>query len=409
MTRVRDLMARERPRGPSFELVVLHVDHGLRGEGSRQDALFVARAAAGHRLPHVELRADPGRMVLRGRASEGRMRTERYRLLRQAACQHDLDHLYLAHHRDDRVESILLAALRGSGLPGLRGMPRRRPLCRGGPMLVRPLFEQSGSEIRAWLRRQGVPFRVDPSNDDLGYTRNQVRHLLLPRLREQLGARVDGQILRLGRLARLLWRRAERGSGRSTDILHAALLAAAGRPIRGAASRILQQAQEAGRRTTVTVGADLRIRSGPAGFETIASPPPLAPARIDLRILADRQGRMHRLLERLRRQDKVRLRQLLRADGRVYLDADEVELPLCIRTRQPGDRFQPLGMPHASKLKSRLIAARVPRTWRDQLVVLESPRGIVYAEGLAPAAGAALSGATRRVLRIRVRRTPPSW
>ena len=86
----------------------------------------------------------------------------------------------LAQHADDQVETMLLALSRGAGLPGLAAMPQR--FLRDGMHFERPLLGASGAAIRAWLAGEGVSFIDDPTNADTAFTRNRIRHELLPAL-----------------------------------------------------------------------------------------------------------------------------------------------------------------------------------------------------------------------------------
>ena len=389
-------------------LLVLHVNHGVRGPPAAEDARFVKDLTRELGLPFRELAADPSKLQKDGRASEGRLREARYTLLNQALTECGGQALFTAHTLDDRVESILLAALRGAGLKGLRGMQRRRRLRPGGPWLVRPYIEQRAAWIRNDLRSRSRTFREDDTNRDLTYRRNQIRHQFLPWLRGAFGPHLDRRILRLGRLSRLLWRRArtearalDRGS--SADAMHAALEAAAGRDLSRGLSLSMQRLLRQGGHGMVPLGTGRALRIGPdARLTPIRTVTEERPApQIELRVLTDDQGRLHRLLLRL---DRGLLRGKLERRGRIYLDADRVHFPLCVRGRQPGDRFQPLGWQVPGKLKNQLIARKLPRSRREQLVLFESREGLCAVESLPPGIQSAITARTRRLLRITITR-----
>ncbi len=389
------------------EVIVVHVDHGVRGAESRRDAEFVGALARSRGLPCRVLAADPARVLKDGRASEGRLRAERYRLFAAALAELRAGALFLGHHRDDQVESIVLSALRGAGLRGLSGMPRRRPLLPGGPLLVRPFLGLPGRLLREDLATRGVPFMTDSSNVHPRFARNRVRCEFLPRLRQEFGPEIDFRLLRLGRIARVLWRRARRAAAGGvapqlgSDALHLALEELAAAPLRRSLSLEAQGALRAGRAEVLQVAPGVRLGVAAGRARRLEPPAPLPPPRVDMRLFEDRRGR---ILARLRRASPAERRLLVERSGRVYLDADRVRLPLGVRARRPGDCFQPLGLPRPGKLKAQLIARKVPRAWRDQLVVFAEPERLVAVEGLPPLADAALTEATARVLRIRVRR-----
>ena len=101
---------------------------------------------------------------------------------------------------DDQAETILQRILRGTGIAGLAGMRRFRPL---GPAatLIRPLLDFRRAEIVGYLADLGQPYRSDSSNDDLRFTRNRIRRQLLPQLAEQFNPAVTEALVRLGLLA----------------------------------------------------------------------------------------------------------------------------------------------------------------------------------------------------------------
>ena len=105
-----------------------------------------------------------------------------------------------AHTADDQAETILHRILRGTGVAGLAGMRRARPL---GPAatLIRPLLDVRRAEILAYLSELQQPFQDDASNSDLGFTRNRIRHELLPRLAADYNSDVVAALLRLGQTA----------------------------------------------------------------------------------------------------------------------------------------------------------------------------------------------------------------
>jgi tRNA(Ile)-lysidine synthase len=91
-----------------------------------------------------------------------------------------LQHVALAQHADDQVETMLIALSRGAGLDGLAGMPRQ--IVRHGVNFHRPLLDVHADRLRAWLAASGVPCVEDPTNAELRYTRNRIRLQVLPAL-----------------------------------------------------------------------------------------------------------------------------------------------------------------------------------------------------------------------------------
>ena len=185
-----------------LHLEVAHLQHGIRGEDAKQDALFVARLAERLAFPFHVRDVDLPRMRLErgGGNLEAMGREERYRFFAALAAQRGIHRVATGHTRDDRVETLLMRLLRGSGRGGLSGMAPVRPLSssrgRGHeePLLVRPLIEASRREILDYLQGEGLEYRTDPTNMDLASLRNWVRLHLLPQLRERMDPHVDERL-----------------------------------------------------------------------------------------------------------------------------------------------------------------------------------------------------------------------
>jgi tRNA(Ile)-lysidine synthase len=177
------------------KLVVGHFNHALRGQDSDEDAQFVLDLSAQLRL---EFRL--GRRSSNAAASEEALRDERLRFLQDAAEKLGARYVATAHTADDQAETILHRIVRGTGIAGLAGIRRIRPLGEAA-MLLRPTLGISRVEVLAYLDALGQPFREDASNRSLEYTRNRIRHQLFPLLESEYNPKVRNAILRLGQLA----------------------------------------------------------------------------------------------------------------------------------------------------------------------------------------------------------------
>jgi tRNA(Ile)-lysidine synthase len=183
-------LARHRKRtSEPVALVVGHVNHGLRGDESDQDAAFVRDLAASWGIPCVEARAPltPG-------ASEDACRRARYDALRELAARAGASRVATAHTADDQAETVLLRLARGAGLRGLSGMPVRGTV--RGVRVVRPLLGVTREQVHEYLGRHGLAFRTDSTNLSSRAARNFVRREIVPRMRERVNPRVREAILR---------------------------------------------------------------------------------------------------------------------------------------------------------------------------------------------------------------------
>lgn len=159
-------------------LHVLHLDHGLHPDSPRwtehcRKQCLQRGLSLTHRRLHLELQS--------GDSLEARAREARLAAFRDSMQPDDL--MLTAQHRDDQAETILLQLLRGSGLDGLAAMPRLAPL--GPGQLARPLLNFSRAELREYAEDQGTGWIEDPSNVQLHFDRNYLRHRVLPLLAER--------------------------------------------------------------------------------------------------------------------------------------------------------------------------------------------------------------------------------
>jgi len=182
-------------------LLAVHFNHGLRGQASDSDEAFVSQLCREIGVSCEIGRALPGQLAARAQDGlEAAARRSRYAFFQEAAARLGARYVVTAHTADDQAETILHRILRGTGIAGLAGMRRVRPL---GPAatLVRPLLEVRRAEVLAYLAQIGQPFCHDRTNDDPQFTRNRIRTELLPRLAAQYNPGVIDALLRLGRLA----------------------------------------------------------------------------------------------------------------------------------------------------------------------------------------------------------------
>lgn len=157
----------------------VHVHHGLQAAAdgfAEHCAQWCERWGVPLHVVRVDARADEGQ------SPEEAARVARYQAIAQAVQQHcpQVQDVALAQHADDQVETMILALSRGAGLPGLSGMPAR--IERHGLRFHRPWLAVESRQLRAWLTQRQVSWVEDPTNQDVRYTRNRVRHNLMPAL-----------------------------------------------------------------------------------------------------------------------------------------------------------------------------------------------------------------------------------
>jgi len=170
-------------RKQRFDLVLAHLNHGLRRTAAR-DEKFVRGLAGSWGLPLFVERARVREMAKqRGVGIEEAARAARYAFLERVAEQAGAQRVALGHQADDQAETVLMNFLRGGSIRGLAGMPIRRPISPGSPVtVIRPLLEVTRAQVVGYLRARRIEWTEDETNLSKKMLRNRLRHDLLPLL-----------------------------------------------------------------------------------------------------------------------------------------------------------------------------------------------------------------------------------
>lgn len=153
-----------------------HYNHSLRPTADR-DEQFVRDWCANHQIPLTVGSGDVAQYAANsGTGLEEAARELRYAFLYRTAAETGCDLIATGHHAGDNAETVLMNLIRGCGLNGLSGIPERRG------MLVRPMLAVTRADIDAYLSDHDIPHVEDETNADQSYTRNRIRHQLIPLL-----------------------------------------------------------------------------------------------------------------------------------------------------------------------------------------------------------------------------------
>lgn len=162
-----------------IKVAAAHFDHCLRGEESKRDRSFVENWCAEHGVECASASGNVAEFARKnGLGTEEAARQLRYEFLEKAADELGCDVIATAHNADDNAETLLLNLTRGTGLKGLCGIPPQRG------RIIRPLLKVTRSEIEEYLEANGVSHVEDSTNAGDEYTRNIIRHRVMPVLRE---------------------------------------------------------------------------------------------------------------------------------------------------------------------------------------------------------------------------------
>lgn len=190
-------------------LSVVHLNHKLRGAQSDSDAEFVAALAREHKLQFYSTAAEVAKHATESHVSvETAARSLRYAyfhdLLRQDT-QPPLDVIATGHTLDDQAETVLMRLIRGTGMRGLRAIQPRIEVdieTGGAKEIIRPLLEIRRHQLEQYLGTLGQPWREDSTNADPKFTRNRVRHLLLPLLESEFNPAIVRRLAEVAEIAR---------------------------------------------------------------------------------------------------------------------------------------------------------------------------------------------------------------
>lgn len=410
----------------AFSLVVGHIDHGLRGRASSRDAAFVRDVAAQFELSMVSHQLTDHERTLAGhQGREGAARHARYEALQALAEKAGATRIALGHSQDDHAETIVHRLVRGTGPTGLRGIPAvRLPF-------IRPLLRATRDEILEYGKNRLLTWREDASNADLAYTRNRIRQRILPELKA-MNPRLGDALTRSAELlddldnaaVSLAARRLNEVCDHQTESeisLHRRELAdmpdAVSRLLLREALRRLRGSLEGIEMVHIDTLLDLingerahgelslpglSVRMQQETVILCTTPIPTypswdVPVALGPNVFPD--GKRVLDIEIV----PVSHVQVSDTQGDPWIelaDADCITFPMRVRTRQPGDRFTPLGGATDVKLKDFLIREKAAYFERDNIPLLCDQDRIVWVAGIRLSESVKLSDRTQRVLRM---------
>jgi len=381
-------LAASRAEVPLAGLRAIHVDHGLHPDS----ALWSERcqslsARLGVDCAILRIDAAGGR----GDSPEAAARAARYAALKAALQPGEV--LLTAHHADDQLEGVLLQWLRGGGLRAIAGMRPLAPF--GSGWHARPMLGFVRDDLSAWADQEGLSWLEDPSNRDLRFDRNYLRHEVLPGVRRRwpAAARTIGRVGE--QAAELLTLDAESAAADLLGLCEGATLSLAGlRPLAPARQRRALRAWLAGREVPLPAAATLEALRRDM---LAASPDRVPETRWPGAVVHRYRGRLYADRPDLaagswapgdwRPGDKFELgaagRLELRATTGSGLSRARLSTPLRVARRSPGSRFQPAGSTHRRVLGKWLQDRGVLPWLRAQLPLVYAGQELVAVGDLA--------------------------
>jgi len=405
-----------------FEVFCLHFEHGIRGDDSKRDAGFVRAAAEAAHIVYLESSEDvPAYARMHDQNLEAAARERRYAFFENACQELGLNKIALGHHMDDQAETLLLNLIRGSGLDGLTGMDYFR-----APVYIRPLLDVSRKDIEAYVKENGILHVEDLTNACLDYSRNYIRHEIMPSLlrlnpraadafcRSAALLREDNEVIQglvLGYYEDMVQKN-ELGFciylKKYAGLSHAIRKHLLRKVLQDHFDLIDIEKQHIDRldefALTVATGKKMDIK-----YEVFATK-------------SYGQLIISKKTYRIRKDSVFRLKvegitpiwggKTFRCDSSVYPDrfgsaSDTVQYVdrdaldgACIRTRRPGDIFSPFGMAGHKTLKEAMIDLKIPGALRDEIPLVACGQEILWITGYALSNKLRIGSQTKNICRV---------
>lgn len=384
----------------SLTLLCCHINHGLRSHSSDADEALVKDVCLKLNVPLIcrRIKLDSGGDL------ENRARQARFGVLYHLLEMYKFDYIVLGHQQEDQAETILMNMFRGTGINGMAGIRFKQG------KLLHPLLDFTKPELQKIVSDCGFSWAIDVSNEDLSFKRNHLRQELIPYLRanfapdlldklSHLASIMDDadSFLRLQAATRFRKRRIDREPGMisfkikslqklsDTELYY--LLKHCYTEVCGVQTdffsvnyrsvKALMQGEGSAQldlQNDVIVYREYEYLSFGLG--------PVEAA--DLQEQSVEEDRAWTVFGAFRFQFKhlkLMPKDFEPKPTQVILNADDLEWPLCIRSRAAGDRFIPSGMKNHKKLKEYFIDAKVPLRQRDQVPILTDGSRILWVVG----------------------------
>ena len=178
----------------NFEIIVAHVNHMIRKEAS-EDEEYVRKFCEKREIEFYSKSIDVQKMANNNKiGTEEAGRKARYEFFDEILKKTNSNKIAIAHNRNDSVETVIMHILRGSGISGLKGIEPRRE------RYIRPLIECERKEIEEYCYENNLKPKIDKSNFENIYTRNKIRNVVIPYIKNEFNENIVKTISRLSEL-----------------------------------------------------------------------------------------------------------------------------------------------------------------------------------------------------------------
>lgn len=364
-----------------FKLKAAHLNHMIRGAEAERDERFAKELCEGLGLEFHVRRRDIPRLSA-GKNAEEVGREERYRFFNELSENEEHGKIAVAHNLDDLAETVLMRLARGSSVSGLSGIKIRNK------NIIRPLLYTEREKIEGFLHRNGIGYVTDSTNLSDEYTRNKVRHTVLPALKE-----INPAVLfamrrtakKLSDAADFIEKSAKEAYGEVTDSISIEKI----KPLHRAQTEyiVAESAYCAG----VPEISDKNLSDIISLFDLSSGKRASLPNEYEaVRIYDEVKFSKRKKVSEYYYPLKMGHNYIKEADctvtvelSRRGLDLDKLSGPLYARPKREGDCFRPVGCGGTKKIKRLFADAKLPVDKRESLPIIASGGKIVFALGRA--------------------------
>lgn len=358
--------------------VLAHLNHGLRGKESDQDEEFCRKIAKKYGLIF-----ETEKVSLTGSGIEEKARNARYKFLEKIRRKYKAKKILTAHHLNDNIETVLLNFIRGTGLNGMTGIKSDK--------IERPLLNTAKDEILTYLKKHRIKYRKDSSNLDTKFSRNFIRHEVIPQLKK-LNPNLEKTFTKNLNNFKQLQDFLNEESPDSITVaefkrLHPAIQANTILKLTGTTEGISQKALEETRKL---------ILSGKTGKKKT-----LGNTRVEIeygKVLFNPKTPALKTTFKILKNHPKNLNQ----KQTTFLNFDKIRnlKKITTRTFKEGDRIRPLGLKGTQKLQDFFTNKKIPQKLRTQIPVIELGKEILAIGWLTVAEKYKVTPNTKQILKI---------
>lgn len=418
---------------------IAHINHLLRAEKSLEDEKFVKAMAQKHKLPITIERVDVKKYAKENKLSiETAARSLRLAALRRIADKYNCGYIATAHHKNDNAETVIHRMLRGTGFKGLAGI--RPATVINGKTFIRPLLCLTRQEIEEYLKNQNVPWRTDHTNLDCRFTRNRIRHKILPYL-EKNAPNLPELIFSLSQHCATLAKNIEKDTDSAAQICIIAkdssqivvslkdfiglyepvkvemiqyALRELGCGLQKFTSesykKITDFVKSAQSGKTLTVPEKIKITKGYDKFFITA--PSKTSGDMPREIILSVPGKNlfgNQLIEtEILSASNLDIKNIKNKKNNLveWFDLEQIRMPLVARSRRQGDKFIPFGQEKFKKIGKFLTAEKIDVNRRKSVFLIEDREKILWLVPIRRSREAAITAQKRPVMQIKISITP---